>query len=42
MWMGLKNDSLDDQRRYGRIGYEMGFEGKSIAEAIEYTKRMNP
>jgi hypothetical protein len=38
-WCGLKNESLDDTRRYRGIGYDMGFNGIPIAEAIEYAQK---
>lgn len=41
-WTGLKNETEDDSRRYRGIGYETGFQGKSITEAIEYAKKEFP
>ncbi len=36
IWMQLKNEPLDDDRRYCGIGYEMGFNGTPIADATRY------
>ena len=36
IWMQLKNEPLDDDRRYYGIGYEMGFNGNPTEDAIRY------
>jgi len=36
LWLSLANETGDDQRRFRGIGYQAGFDGLTISEAIKH------
>ncbi len=41
IWLSLRNEPEYDSCKLLGVGYEMGFEGKPIREAISYAQRIN-